>query len=328
MQCRVLLAIAISAMSLSALSQEPTVLRDPHLRDEDISATTVTSTVARLSDGTYEYKYNLAAGTLNKGRVLSFGLDISCTLVFEGYSFPEAPDPHFTRDLALGMHVPLQPYTLFQNGAAANPSISVISELNWLVGLSPGRKFTGLRLLSPAPPGPRQFRLTVSMDTADVEADGSGWDYSDTEDDPTVPWESDFEVRGITTAPACAKAPPVPPARFLGNGNESNAINSILSYSAPLMDQLHVPSNQKSLELHVFYSGDIDAKTFRVEPGNLKGLFHPAPGTDEVVQVPLKEKKKIVLKLEAKAVSSSEPRKQDPLDHSFVDRDVFTIRRD
>lgn len=310
------------------------LLRDPRLRDEDISATEVQVKVNRLPDGLYEYSYDIHSPAVNKGKTLNFGIDIGCNLDFETVDFPEPPDASFRGDFSKdGLHVPVRHYRAVDtNGVtvAGPPSISGNNFAGWSLGLLPGESALGLRLVSPAPPSPRSYVLGVAMHTDDIEPDGSGWDYETYADTPGVPWTDDFKVIGFTTGPACAFAPPdepPEPARFLGNGEEPEPINELLTYSAPLVDRFHLPADTPSVSMTIHYSSKIDPKTFKVEPGWARSAFDPAPGKTETVALPLKEKRSLY-KLEVHTVKDQTPRKEDEDDSSYKDRDVFEIRLD
>lgn len=321
-----------------AAAQQPTVLRDPRLRDEDISGTTVTASVRRLPGGLYEYRYDLSLPASSPGEVLSFDIDVSCTLNFSAVTYPEPPYQYEREDNASGRHVPLQAYASLGPAGevrSGGPAITAVAQVGWPLGLDPGESVVGLRILTPAPPGPREYLLTPSMFSTDIEADGSGWDYRNVaEDDPTIPWVPDFEVRGLTTGPICAlppppeEPPPPPPStRFAGTVfSESEAVNGLLTYSAPSRDRFHVAAGVSSVEVKIHYAADVDPKTFKVEPAWARNLFNPQPGKDETVVLPLKGKKSL-FQLEARSTKDQQPRKRNELDSSFKDRDVFEIRR-
>lgn len=322
----------------SGVAQEPTVLRDPRLRDEDISGTTINSTVRRLPSGLYEYRYDLALPASSPGEILSFNVDITCDLDFGNVLYPEPPYPHENPDASSVRHVPIRAYASLGPAGqilSGGPGVSFKGQLYWPLGLDPGNSIIGLRALSPAPPGQRAYELTPSMDGADIEADGSGWDYRNTENDPTVPWIDDFTVRGMLTAPACAlppppddPPPPPPPTRFAGTAlNESAAVNGLLTYSAPLRDRFHVALGVSTVEVKIHYAAEIDPKTFKVEPAWARNLFNPAAGTSQTVLLPLKDQRN-KFQLEVRSTKGKEPRKEDALDQSYKDRDVFEIRRD
>lgn len=206
-----LVVASLSAVLFSgALAQAPTVLRDPRLRDEDISHTSVQAVVKRLDGGVFEYRYKLTSPSSNLGEILSFKIDVTCELDFGNPTFPEPPYPFPAEDNGPPRHVPLQAYpAIGPSGANPTPRAAITrnGELSFPLGLDPGSAVE-VRLLSVAPPGPRAFRLRPSMSSTDIEADGSGWDYAGAEHDETVPWIEDFQVTGVTTGPACALAPP------------------------------------------------------------------------------------------------------------------------
>lgn len=331
------LAVLLESTLNLASAQEATFLRDPRLRDEDISATSLLVTTRRLENGFYEYVYDVVSPSSNLGTLSVYGVDVGCELDFGNVGFPEPPYKYVRRDASDGKHVPVQAYggirsdTGRQGGGAG---ISLSNQVIWTVNLRPGNSIQGLRILSPAPPGPRAYRFTVDMNVDDLEPDGSGWNYPAFQDDDTVPWIPDFEVRGITTGPACAlpppNEPPPPPSggTFAGSAerSESDAVNRLLSYTAPLRDRFHVEPGVTMVTMTIHYSAEIDPKTFRVEPGWARPLFNPSAGATETVVLPLRDKKSL-FQLEAKSVKDKVPRKRDELDQSYTDRDVFEVRQ-
>lgn len=322
-------AILLNVLSGTALAQT-TTLHDPRLRDEDISGTQVNVSVQRLPSGIYEYRYDLVSPATNKGEISNFAVDAKCALDFGQINFQESSDPKFRIDASRdSQHVPLQVYHVEDatgQTLAGPASISFDDKIVWFLAMTPGDKVSGLRVLSPAPPGPRQYQLTVAMDTADLAPDGIGYDYSEElANDPATPWIQDFSVTGLITAPACAFAPPEAQPVFPGNGDESAAINNLLTYSAPLRDRFVVGPDVTTLAMTIHYSPDIDPKTFKVEPGWARKLFNPQPGQSETVVLPLDHKRDL-FKLEVHTAKDQTPRKDNDLDFSFKDRDVFEIR--
>lgn len=335
---RLSLSLCLGWLVSQPVLGQDVVRRDPHLREEDISATQISVTVRRLEGGLYEYIYDLNSPTTNKGKIATFNVDISCDLDFPPHVYPDPPDQYPGRisPLATG-YVPVRAYRAVAADGKTLAGTANISESNavyWGIYGEPGYSAPGMRVVTPAPPGPRRYEIHVDMETDDIEPDGTGWDYRGAEDDPTIPWLDDFLVVGMTTGPACALPPPPgeqqqpPPPRFAGTPNrESVAINDLLTYSAPLRDRFHVAAGVGSVEVKIHYSSDIDPKTFKVEPGWAKNLFHPVAGGSETVHLPLKDKKSL-FQLEVRSTKDKTPRKGDELDQSYKDRDVFEIRRD
>ncbi|MBN4080642.1 hypothetical protein JYT31_03155 [Beggiatoa alba] len=304
------------------------VLKDPRMRDEDISGTIVSVKVTLLPSGLYEYVYDVTSPETNKGRILDFGIDIACSQNFGAFAYPEPPAPYFSGDFSGdGKHIPIQAYGV--KGFTGLMSISKDNKIGWLVAMDPGDIAKGFRIISPAPPGPRTYKLFPSMDT-------EGWDYDTYEEDPDVPWTPDFTVYGTITGPSCLLTPPTePPAdRYAGNGHESAEINDLLTYSAPLRDRFHVSDGTTVYAMTLHYGKNIDPKSFKVAPGKLRDLFNPVAGTSETVQLPL-SKKKNKFKLKVRLVKSKD-KADDDIDKDdkkkgkgkTKDKDTFEIRVD
>jgi len=172
-------------------------LKDPRTRDENISNTIITVTVNKRADGMYEYIYDIESPVTNKGLITSLGIDIACDLDFGEVIFSEHADPLFLRNVSEdGNHVPVQSYGVY--AITTHSSISVDNRVSWGMYFKPGQIGKGIKLISPAPPGLRAYRLRPAMSP-------DGWDYASyDEDDPAVPWIEDFTVTGSITAPACA----------------------------------------------------------------------------------------------------------------------------
>jgi hypothetical protein len=336
---QLLLICLIVALCAETLAEEPIPLKDPRLRNEDISGTEVAATVERLPNGFYEYRYDIQASQTNNGDVFYFAIEAGCSLDFGDVQFPEPPfvsprtRPNASRD---GQHVPAQIYPVVDSTGqtlAGPPTLSFDNKMVWPLGLRPGDAVLGLRVLSPAPPALRPYALEVSMSTGDINPDGSGWAYTDESgDDPLVPWVQDFRVTGMITAPACAlpdDPPPPEPAVFLGTNHqaEPEAINGLLTYSTPLRDRLHVAADAQFIEMTIHYAENIDPKTFKVQPGWARNFFNPQPGTTETIMLPLRDKKSL-FKLEVHPTNDGELRPRDEFDQSYKDKDLFEIRRE
>jgi hypothetical protein len=317
----------------AALPVYAETLKDPHLRDDDISLTRVSVDVDINAHGHYVYTYDLHMPSENTGMVRTFVLDISCANQMDSRGF----DPqHYLSDVRIssrdGRHVPVAvdaPY-----GQAASFSISVANAVRWLLGARPGESAVGLQLVSPYPPGARQYSLIPSMVYRHDE-----YDYSDTDMDTGVPWEDDFTVTAITTGPACPgeeypdngdDAP-----RFLGSPfpGQPELNNALLSYSAPLRDQFHVDAGVRELEMTIHYHEDIDPRTFVVTPEKnlLRRLFNPRPGGSETVRIPLEPgKNRIELQVQTAFTPPGQgetpPREARGRGGVAMDRDVFVIR--
>jgi hypothetical protein len=338
-----LLVLVIGGMPVHAADK-----KDPYLRDDDISRTTVSMEVSRNELGLFVYKYDLVMPVENTGAVRTFRLDISCadvvpSLGFNADDFPSDASRSFSAD---GKHVPVAIDAPW--GQSGMFGISEGNAVHWGVVGKPGTSKMGLQLISPYPPGAREYRLVPNMRYREEEYDYSGV----AEDDDTVPWTDDFTITGTTTGPACpgeeypdsgddGDDKRFPGSRFRGESVESN---ELLTYSAPLRDHLHVPAGTKELEMTIHYHEAIDPRTFQVTPNknHLRKLFNPKPGTSETVRIPL-EKGKNRIQLQVQGMFEPQRRKTKPMrfEHNHKphppkhgpgneqiskDRDVFLVR--
>ena len=310
-------------------------LKDPRLRDEDLSGTVVSVEVTRNAMGMYVYTYHVESPPTNTGRILQFILDIGCDGVvdpkgFDAGDYPSDADPSLSED---GKHVPVAIDAPF--GQAAAFGIGLRNNVDWELAANPGQARRGLTLVSPYPPGARTYRVIPSIRYGEEQ-----WDYSDVmEDDPEVPWIDDWTVTGLTTGPACPgeeypdngdDAP-----RFLGSPfpGQRELNNALLSYSAPLRDQFHVEPGTRELEMTIHYHEDIDPRTFVVTPEKnlLRRLFNPQPGGQETVRIPLEPgKNRIELQVKSQFTppgrGTTPPREIRGREGVGLDRDVFVIR--
>lgn len=265
-------------------------LKDPFSRDDDLTHTTVTVAVEYNSHGHYVYTYNIEMPADNTGAVGIFSVDISCarevdTKGFVAEQYPSAADRSFSRD---SQHVPVvvnAPY-----GQSFSYGIAEGNSVHWGMNSKPDDLRRGLTLVSPYPPGSRQYRLIPNMRYRESEYDYSGLDHDD-----EVPWTEDFTVTGLTIGPACPgeeypeegePSPHFDGTLFPGQDKE---LNGLLSYSEPLRDQFHLEAGSRELVMTIHYREDIDPKTFRVTPNHLKQgkLFNPKPGSSETVRIPV-----------------------------------------
>lgn len=301
-------------------------LKDPYQRDDDISGTLVSVKTTQRTDGQYEYVYTVAGPADNKGIVASFLLDLHCDRVLDRTGLPASQEnglirieniPEFVA--APGFHTPVAISADY--GSAGFMAITLEHWAQWVLELQQGETLTGLRLVSKEAPALRAYQLTPFMDT-------DGWDYSD-EEDPNLPWIPDFTVTGMVAGPACpGVTTPIEEPSFAGAVNrEPDPINQLLTYTAPLVDRWRVASGVRSFELKITYAAAIDPKTFRVEPAWAKNMFHPVPGSSETVVLPLKDARNI-FKLEVSMAKRHTQRKDDAEHFSYMDKDVFEVRRD
>ncbi|QKT02797.1 hypothetical protein HUS23_02710 [Ectothiorhodospiraceae bacterium 2226] len=315
--------------------------KDPRLRDDDISPTTISVDVTRNAHGHYAYTYDLLMPESNTGQVNGFVLAIGCTEAvdargFDPSDYPSDSKGNFSRD---GWHVPVAIDA--PKDASRDFAISETNWVHWGVYARPGASRLGLQLISPYPPGPREYRLVPS-----INYNWNEWDYSDVDEEtPDVPWIDDMTVAGITAGPACPGEEypddgggngPGDGSRFAGSpfSSQHELRNDLLTYSAPLRDQFHVPAGTRELELIIHYHEAIDPRTFRVTPmqGQARRLFNPQPGSSETVRIPLQPgKNRIELQVQEAFLppgqrDSSETASNRGRGGVAMDRDVFVIR--
>ena len=297
-------------------------LKDPRERDEDISGTEVLVDVTEREDGLFQYEYSIHSPESNKGIIRSFQMDIACELDFDEVEFPLSPGPGFGGDHSDGQNVPLVP----RLGDAFSVSIGMSNRVSWLASLDPGESAQGVKIISPAPPGLREYRLVPFLDT-------QGWDYDSYQDvapgeeEPVIPWIGDFMVVGSVTGPACSLESPEEPERFAGHPVGNEKINKLLTYSEPLRNRLRVDEDQPSVTVTIHFDERIDPETFRVQPAWARRHFDaPRPGGSQTVEVPLRGPR-TQLQFEVHPRKSDQPRDEDPYHHSFKDMDVFEIRQ-
>lgn len=312
------LIVVLTAYSLPLFAE---ISMDPRLRDEDISGTALKVDISQRADGLYSYKYQLTSSAENKGRVNAFLVDLSCDKTFDEVILPTPTRPDFG-----GNHAPVGSVTPTANlGASSGVDVYGISRNGFAMfglALDPGETVRELELVSPAEPGMRYYQLKPWMDN------GPEWAYPE-EPDPTIPWIPHFTVTGAVAGPGCPGVTTTPAfSRFPGTfRNETEEANQLLTYSGTDKDRWHADSKTTEFSFTIHYSGSVDTKTFKVEPGWAKRLFNPAPGTSEIVSLPLK-KGKNMYHFEALALEHVKGGKPETLGSQSKDRDVFEIRVD
>jgi len=298
-------------------------LKDATLRDEDISATELSVEYFTRPDGLYEYVYTINHPVENKGEIDRLMIDLACDVNFDPIVIPLAEgkpgyEGVFSKDK---LYTPTAIHADY--GSAAIYAISKSNTALWGTRMPPAENSTGFRLISPAQPGMRRYELSP-----DVDYDES-WDFP--EDESLVPDTVDFTITGMIEAPGCPGVTE-PPGTSVYPGStfqvEPENINKLLQYRLPQKDRFHVAAGTKETTLHIFYSEDIDAKTFKVEPAWMKRFFNPAAGTDEKIIIPLKKaRNKIKLSVHTTKIKGTTRRGSDE-HHSYKDTDVFEIRVD
>ena len=296
-------------------------LKDPRDRDENITAAEITVSVEEKGSF-FEYSYDVKNAEDNKGHILYMLLDLACDLDFGEVDFPENSDAF--RKIPEKGYVPVEMF----HGSTRRVAHSLTIDLygKWSVSLDPGEEVRGLRVLSPAPPGPREYQLVPFMPT-------DGWDYDSYQDvapgeeEPVIPWIDDFTVVGTVTGPACSLESPEEPERFAGHPVGNEKINKLLTYSEPLRNRLRVDEDQSSVTVTIHFDERIDPETFRVQPAWARRHFDaPRPGGSQTVEVPLRGPR-TQLQFEVHPRKLDQPRDEDPYHHSFKDMDVFEIRQ-
>lgn len=309
-------------------------LKDPFLRDDDISGTTLTVSVTMDAVGNYVYKYDLEAPSTNTGRIIGFDVDATCDEEvdqkgFNPYDYPSDGTSYLSEDIP---HVPVAleaPY-----GEAASVALSVNSIASWILSLNPGESASGLTIVSPYPPGDRTYWLVPSADYKSDEYDYETALKSENRD--SIPWIEDWTVTGLTQGPAC------PGHEYPDNGtgtpkfegtlvkSDTEETNALLTYSQPLVDQMTLEPGATEITFTIHYNENIDPKTFRVTPASSgwAKLFHPAPGENETITLPVGEGKHRI-QLNVKGVkdhASSSKGRGEQKGGVREDKDVFIIR--
>ena len=300
-----------------------TELKDPKLRDEDISGTLVSVEYFSRTDGLFEYIYTISNPDTNKGTIANLGLDLSCDFLFDPVSLPDLSDRPGYTNIAQPKEGTYTPVAI-EGASSFLYGISSDYTASWGLSISPGQQDTGLRLISSAEPGMRVYKVEPRMDNDET------WDYPEAAD-PSIPWIPDFTITGMIAGPGCpGVTEPPDTARYPGTGFrvEPDNINQLLSYRVPQKDRFHVAAGTKETTLHIYYANEMDAKTFKVEPAWMKKYFNPLAGTDEQVTLPLKKaRNKIKLSVHTPKATGT-ARKNNELHHSYKDTDVFEIRVD
>ena len=323
---RMWLSGAVSAALIAAVGSAQAA-KDPATRDEDIAGTEVNVDYHQRGDGLWVYEYSLRAPLSNKGVIDAFSIDLRCDVKFKNTDLPyTAPGTegysgiHNTR--------PITPTAVQSDWAAsAGWGIGVRNSAYWVFATKPGESETNNRLISAAAPGLRVYTLEPEWNVI-------GWDYPRIPD-PSLPREQDFYVNGVIAGPGCpGEVPPVEKPSFPGTVHPTERdenLNGLLSYTQPLKDRLRVPAGAREVELSIRYRDDLDPKSFKVQPGWARHFFHPEPGTQETVRLPLKaHKSRHRFFLEAHPMKTAPPRagsgEKGPPGHALKDRDEFEFR--
>lgn len=277
---KIIKSFSLLLAALIVPSFSSAALKDPFTRNEDISNTIVDVDISREGD-IYRYSYTIISSTTNIGTISNFLLDLSCGLEFSGVEIPvpaERPgyEGNISRD---GNHVPAE--LLAEPGTSGLYAITVFNHALWGVHIPPGTQMGRLSVLSPAPPGPRSYRIEPLFRT------DPSWDYSGLDEEtPDVPWIDDFTVTGIVMGPACEKDDSQSDL-FLGSGTEPYNINTLLSYSEPKRDPVYLDNDGDSIRLTIHYAESIQKNSFKAKLNGLdiSDRFEPIPGKQETVSI-------------------------------------------
>jgi hypothetical protein len=316
--------ITVFVCLLIVQSAQAVELKDATLRDEDISASSISVEYFTRPDGLIEYVYTINHPAENKGEIDELIIDIACDVNFDPIVLPYANGkPGYEGDFSdnTQLHTPVAIHADY--GSAAIYAISKNNTALWGTRIPPSKIIIGLRLISSAKPGMRRYEISPWVDYDE------SWEFP--EDESLVPDTLDFTITGMIEAPGCPGVTEPPETALYPGATfqiEPENINTLLQYRTPQKDRFHVDAGTKEFTLHIFYSEDIDAKTFKVEPAYLKHYFTPAAGTDEQVTLPLK-KDKTKIKLSVHTIKDTvSTRKDNSNHHSYKDTDVFEIRVD
>ena len=164
-------------------------LKDPRTRDEDLSQTVVAGRYVERPDGLYEYHYHVESPVENKGRILTFKLDISCNDPVINSSGLVAVSSISDNGKHISIGAPDENYNDF-----IGPKISAKNYTHWFAGIDPGQSRSFV-LISPELPAYRDYELSPSVQT-------DGWDYSGRHAE--FPWIEDWIATGTTIGPRCS----------------------------------------------------------------------------------------------------------------------------
>ena len=178
--------------------------KDPRARDEDISGAVLSVDYYTRADGLIEYVYRLESPASNKGIILDLDIELACEEPFAAAELPLPADAQGydlpPKDAAA--HTPVA--VIGDYGSSFSYGISSDGSASWGLFLQPGEMRDGLRLISPAQPGIRNYKLIPAMDNDE------SWNYPP-QPDPGIPWIDEFTVSGTIAAPGCPGVTQPPP---------------------------------------------------------------------------------------------------------------------
>jgi len=292
----------------------------------DLSEIGVSVGYSENKNGQWEYRYSVTNDSQH--RLSQFLLDLVCEHS-QSIADDEVPAPQGEGfiDLAKypeiellrkGVHVPATLSAAY--GAAAFWGISVNNEAFWYMKTAPGSISEGLLLVSKGRPTLRKYTITPYFELDMSREDGA----------PEADEENSYALYGLIIGPSCEESTDVPPGEpdapiFEGTPPGAfglEGVNHVLTYATPTQSQLSVPASQTDIALTVHYASDMDPASFKVEPGWIRELFHPAPGGSETLTLPLKPGLNR-FRLEADLMDNGVRAVRRPTH----DLDVFAIRR-
>ena len=178
--------------------------KDPRTRDEDISGAVLSVDYFARADGLIEYVYRLQSPPTNKGIILDLDIELACEEPFAAVELPFPADAQ-GYDFPPQDAVPHTPVAVIGDfGSAFSYGIASDGSASWGLFLKPGEVRDGLRLISPARPGMRNYRLIPAMDNDE------SWSYPP-QPDSSIPWIDEFTVSGTIAAPGCPGVTQLPP---------------------------------------------------------------------------------------------------------------------
>jgi hypothetical protein len=133
------------------------------------------------------------------GIMSSLLLDLNCDFSFEPIDLPYATGLSGYSEIESINLAPHTPSAIHADpGSAYMYALSVSGHALWGLYLRPGRSLEGLRLISAAEPGIRNYSIIPAFENNEL------WAYTEDDDDnPDIPWKEDFTVNGMIVGPGC-----------------------------------------------------------------------------------------------------------------------------
>ena len=322
--------LAIGIISSTTYSAEP--LKDPKLRDEDISGLSITTKIEKQADSKYKYTYTISNPAYSLDDILSFYLDIECP------NMPNVGEQHtddagYTRESnssADGRHVPLQ--SSIDGLSQKMASITRDNIFMTIVSIQPGQT-RNIVIVSPNKPGYLHFKTTVTS------ADESAYDYLDESGEnwkypmDDMPWYEDWQVHGIVKGPACQENAATPLTRPIFNGQrmplEPRDTDRLLRYETKgSRNRWHESAGVSEVKIRIHYDFLIDAASFsaQINGRDISSTFHPddKAGVYEDIVLPLEG---AITKLRFEVCDRYGKISDGSFNPDKCDVDLFEIRR-